>query len=237
MVNHIAQKIVAALIVGAVSVAHASDVTIRPEVGAGIAHYGVEPDGIWYQLGATHDLQRNGRAWQIGVGGQVAHFRLSENGSVGLDYHVDYVNLGHASASCMCAPDDDYSPIVHRITNPSSYLVRYSGNGYAQGIKLALAPYFAFRDVRIGYEYGAYVFRPGWRDTAYNWASTAAGPFVTVAQYTPSDLVVGRVFGIFLQRRKLTVSYENFRLPVRAGERNVPPFYTGAQVVMLTYQL
>lgn len=238
MTHRTALMIAAALIFG-VPAAHASglDLTFHLEIGAGLSHYAIEPDGIWYQVGMPHSIQRNGRVWQIGMGGDIAQMDVHAS-RIGLAYHVDYVNLGHARATCDCTTiDADYDAHAHRLIVPQSVapVARYAGNGMAQGIKIAIEPYITFRGYRFGYEYGEFVFRSPWRDTVYDWPASPQGPFITGTNYSPTRLQPGRVFGFSVSRGHFTLSYEHYRMPISASA-SIPPFYTGAQVVMLTYQ-
>jgi hypothetical protein len=48
---------------------------------------------------------------------------------------------------------------------------------------------------------------------------------------------MGTVWGVFVKRQKLTVSYEFYRLPTRYGATDNPALWTGAHVLMVSYEL
>lgn len=192
------------------------------EIGLGQSSYNLRSDGIWYQLGNPHTLNTHSQAFQIGLQGEWTN---------NLDWHVDYVNLGRLSSSCECATMDDlYDAKVHHMIGEGP-MARYIGSGSAQGIKLALAPYFREGPAKYGFEAGLFPYRPTWNETVYHWSQSIDGPFVNGSHNTPRAIQLGTVAGAFVNVYHFTLSYEHYWLTTRFDDKHSPAIWTGFELV------
>jgi hypothetical protein len=214
-----------------VGVAHAD---VSPELGVGADRYNVVSNGTWYQLGIPGDyLKRNSFAYEVGA---VDNFALSD--SYGLGVHADYVNLGHTQASCDCTTiDADYSHLMHAFIGANVPKAYYSGSGLFQGIKLSASSYYVVNGFKVGIDAGVLYYRPTWIENVQHWSLDNEPPYASGHLSTPVSPHFAPVAGLFVTRGKFTVSYEFYWVPVQPNEYNVPPIYTGAQVLMLSYAL
>lgn len=227
-------KTAIALLALAVSAgAYGSDVHL--ELGAVMTRYGIQSDGIWYQLGMPHRLELNGRAFELGATGDAY---ASDNW--GVAWHADYVNLGQLRSQCSCTTiDADYSTQTRSLVGRHGYVpvANYAGHGSVQGLKFSLAPYMQLGSWRVGAEAGLFPYRPDWQMTVSGWHVSPDGPFKTGSHNTPHTLQLGKMFGAFVQRDRLTVSYEFYRLPTRFDATHNPALFTGAHMLMVSYEL
>lgn len=213
--------------------AHGSDVHV--ELGAGQTKYGLQSDGIWYQIGMPHRINSNGRAYKIGLTGDAY-----ANDDWGVAWHADYMNLGHLRSECNCTTVDQlYNTKTHSIIPGKSYIpiAKYSGHGGVQGVLLSLAPYLQVGDWRIGAEAGLFPYRPTWKMTVYDWPASHNGPFITGQHNALHTWQLGKVVGAFVQNGRFTASYEFYRLPTRFDDTHNPGLWTGAHVLMVSYEL
>ena len=200
---------------------------VRVEAGVGSSNYVPTPDGAWYQLGAPDNkLQMHGRAFQIGL---VDDVKVAD--VLGVALHADYVNLGHARSYCRCATDDAAYNHDTRTIAPGAPLAVFSGTGMAQGLKLAAVPYVDVQGWKLGYERGVLIYSPRFVDNVYG----ANGAFTQLT--TPTTTKSAGVFGFFVTHGRYTLSYENYRMPINWARESVPPVWTGAHVLLLSYQL
>lgn len=83
--------------------AHADSISdyVHAELGAGVASYSAMADGVWYQQGMQHNLGLSAPVLMLGLTGP-----LYTRESWGVDWHINYVSLGHVSSQCECTPDD-----------------------------------------------------------------------------------------------------------------------------------
>lgn len=204
------------------------------ELGAGTTDYRTRSDGIWYQLGMPHRLELNGRAYKIGVTGDA--YAADDWRAA---WHVDYVNLGHLRAQCACTTIDAlYDNRSHRLLASAAYVpvANFVGHGGTQGILLSLAPYVQRGTWRVGTELGLFPYRPNWQETVYGW-HVQPGPLVDAHLATPRAWQLGGVAGAFITHGRASLSYEFFYLPTRFDDRHPPALWTGAHVLMVSYQL
>lgn len=199
------------------------------ELSAGMGGYTVVPNGIWYQAGVPREqLRTHGETWTVGLTGPLVADAFSR-----LDWHIDYVNLGHISSHCYCTSiDDDYDHVTQRI-RAGAPMAQYNGTGYVQGIKASLAPYVVIHGYRVGGETGYMLFRPTWRETVYGWSW--GGPAQTFTRTTATQPVLARMYGLSIGRGAWTLSYVHYHLPIRQHELAVPPLYTGAHTLQITF--
>lgn len=208
----------------AMSLAHAS---VRPEVGVGVTNFTTMANGIWYQKGVPdNETHTHGRALMVGMTGHIVR---------GLDWHADYVNLGHARAACYCTTiDADYNLKTHAL-RPGTPMARYSGRQTTQGVKLSITQGITVGRWTFGAEAGAFVYRPDFTENVYAWHVADETP-VDLTLHARRSVQVGRVFGGFVSRGRWTVSVERYHLGSLNGDA-VPPFANGAALAMVTYQL
>lgn len=227
---------IAALLTLASVAAHADSISdyVHLELGAGVSHYDKMPDNTWYQQGMQHSL---GLSAPVLMGGLTGPIYTRE--SWGVDWHVDYVSLGHVSSQCECTPDDaNYDtqthhlrPVIHDVPNAN-----FVGNGNVQGVALMLEPYFRYRGFRIGAQAGLFPYRPNWDVSIYNWQGDTNVAPQTLHASTPHGVQIGKVVGVSVSRGNFGISYQHYILPTRYDDAHSPAIWKGADVLMLTYK-
>jgi hypothetical protein len=205
---------------------------LQLEMAIGGTRYAAQGDNVWYQQGMPHALRLNAPMWSLGLTGPI--YRTA---SWGVDWHVDYVNLGNASSDCTCTPvDANYDVANHRKLNlydaPDAH---YHGNGRAQGIALTLEPYVLYRGWRVGVEGGLFPYRPAWEEDVTGWSWTAAAPVQNVHLGTPHAVQWGKVVGASIGRGPFRVAYKHYFLPTRFTDAAPPAIWRGADVLELKY--
>lgn len=219
----------------AAAAAHADSISdyVHIELGAGVSWYNKQGDNTWYQLGAEHSLGLSAPVLSAGLTGPIY-----TRESWGVDWHVNYVSLGHVSSQCECTPmDQNYSVPQHKILN--LYAVEnanFVGNGNAQGVSLTLEPYVRYRDWRFGAEGGLFVYRPDWNETIYNWAPGPGVAQSTIEADTPHALQIGKVLGVSVGRGNLSIAYQHYFLPTKYDATHSPAIWKGADVLMVKYK-
>lgn len=156
--------------------------------------------------------------------------------SSGVDWHADYVSLGHVSSQCECTPDDaNYNTQTHSlVANPHVVPnANFVGNGNAQGITLTLEPYGIYRGWRIGVEGGLFIFRPAWDETIYHWQGDTTVAPQTLTAHTSRSPQLGEVVGLSVGRGPLSVAYQHYFMP---AHEKVPTIWSGADVLMVRYR-
>lgn len=216
--------------------AHADTISdyVHFELGAGFSRYHAQGDNVWVQYGSQHDLGLSAPVLMAGFTGP-----LYARESWGVDWHVDYVSLGHVSSQCECTPIDanyntqTHSLVAHPVPVPNANFV---GNGNAQGVALTVEPYIRLRKWRIGIDAGLFPYRPDWDVTAYHWADTESMTPITVRADTPHGWQLGKVIGVSIGRGPFSVAYQHYVLPTRFDSTHSPAIWKGADVVMLKYR-
>lgn len=221
----------------AAAAAHADSITdyVHLELGAGASRYSAQGDNTWYQQGMEHDLGLSAPVLMLGFTGPVY-----TRESWGIDWHIDYVSLGHVSSQCECTPvDADYSVQTHTLINPIPVDVpnsNFVGNGNAQGIALTVEPYVMFHEWRLGIAGGLFPYRPEWSLVVYNWSDQPGQTPQTLHVSTPRAWQIGKVVGLSVERRNFGVSYQHYWLPTKFDDTHAPAIWKGADIVMLTYK-
>lgn len=221
----------------AAAAAHADSISdyVQLELGAGASLYQKQADNTWYQQGMSHDLGLSAPVLLAGFTGP-----LYSRESWGIDWHVNYVSLGHVSSQCECTPvDADYSTQTHALISPTPVSVpnaNFVGNGNAQGVALTLEPYFKYRGWRLGAEAGLFPYRPDWDVTVYNWSNSPGMPTRTISVSTPHGIQIGKVVGVSVGRGPFSVAYQHYFLPTRYDSTHSPAIWKGADVVEVRYR-
>ncbi|MFX1675220.1 hypothetical protein PWR63_23720 [Paraburkholderia sp. A2WS-5] len=214
---------------------------IHLELGAGVSWYSKQPDGTWYQQGMPHSL---GMSAPVLMGGFTGPIWQRE--SWGIDWHVDYVYLAHASAECYCTSvDANYNTQAHQrvYTYPYQNLqpAKMVGNGNAQGISITIEPYYRYNGFRFGVEGGLFPYRPSWTEQVYNTQDNIMPNGQPVAPHnltmeTPHGIQLGEVVGVSIGRGPWSISYRHYFLPTRFDSQHSPSLLTGADVLTVRYR-
>lgn len=221
----------------AAAAAHADSIAdyVHVEMGAGAARYSAQPDNTWYQQGMQHDLGLSAPVLMLGLTGPIY-----TRESWGVDWHIDYVSLGHVSSQCECTPvDADYSTATHSLIKPMPVNVpnaNFVGNGNAQGVALTVEPYFRYRKWRFGVEAGLFPYRPDWAVTVYNWSDEPGQTPQTLHVETPHARQIGKVVGASISRGPFSLAYEHYFLPTRYDSTHSPAIWSGADVLLARYR-
>jgi hypothetical protein len=203
------------------------------EAGVSSTNYGTQGDGTWYQQGMPHVLNTKTYGFSAGITGS-----LWARGAYGVDWHVDFVSLGHVSSTCDCTPiDSNYNTQTHSlVANPVPVAnAQFVGNGQAQGVALTVEPWIRYRGRRFGIEAGLFPYRPSWDETIYNW-QVQPGVSQTLHVSTPHGLQLGQVVGINVGQGNLTVGLKHYWLPTRFDSTHSPALWKGATVVEVKYK-
>jgi len=221
---------------GCASVSHADGIDdyVHLELGAGASRYEHQADGTWWQEGMQHDLGLSAPVLMLGLTGP-----LYTRESWGIDWHIDYVSLGHVSSQCECTPDDsNYNTQTHQL-NPVLHAVpnaNFVGNGNAQGVALTIEPYFRYQKWRFGIEGGLFPYRPDWNETIYGWQGNTSVAPQTLHADTPHAWQLGEVVGVSVSRGPFSVAYQHYFMPTRFDAQHSPAIWKGADVVMVKYR-
>lgn len=135
------------------------------ELGLGTSYFPTLGDGTWYQDGFRHILNLSSPAITFGLTGTAY-----ESGKWSLDWHADYVFLGHVSSDAFAVPSDsNYNSKTKGCNGACLPLAEYKGNGNVQGVAFTLAPTYKTHGISFSVEGGVFVFRPTWHEDIYNW--------------------------------------------------------------------
>lgn len=225
--------VVAFLVALLASPAHADSISdyVRLELGIGVSRYQAQGDGTWYQQGMPHSLGLSAPVLAAGFTGP-----LWTAEKWGIDWHVNYVSLGHVSSDCTCTPmDENYDTKTHK--KLGLYNVpdaRFVGNGNAQGVALTIEPYVRYRGFRFGIEGGLFPYRPSWDVQVSNWA--VGGTPTTLNIGTPHGIQLGGIVGASVSRGPFTLSYQHYFLPTKFDATHSPAIWKGADVLMVKYR-
>lgn len=182
----------------------ASAVTV--EIGAGAARYEARGNMMWYQEGLPHSLDLNAPALEIGLTGNVI-----ERGRWGLDWHAGYAYMGNVHSDAIATPDDrNYSKATKSCVGECIAHSRFVGNGHVQGLKLTLEPTYTYNGIRFGIEAGAYVYRPTWNVTVYNWVPAKGAEPQTIHANGSRSIGVSPVAGASVGFKNFSVSYLHY---------------------------
>jgi hypothetical protein len=203
------------------------------EAGIGVSTYRTQGDNVWYQQGQPHTLGLSAPVLALGLTGPIY-----SRESWGIDWHANYVSLGHVSSDCTCTPmDENYSTRTHSKLNLYDVQdAQFVGNGNAQGVTLTLEPYFKYRGWRLGIEGGLFIYRPAWDIKVYNWSPRPGVAPTTIEAHTPRNLQLGKVIGVSVGRGNLSVAYQHYFLPTRFDSNHYPAIWKGADVLMMKYK-
>jgi len=226
----------AAMVMALACAARADDITdyVHLELGAGVSRYETQGDGTWYQEGMQHDL---GLSAPVLLGGLTGPLYTRE--SWGIDWHIDYVSLGHVSSQCECTPvDANYNTQTHSlIANPVPVPnADFVGNGNAQGVALTIEPYLRYRGWRVGVEGGLFPYRPNWNEVISNWSPGPGNKTGTITAETPHAWEIGEVMGLSVGHGPFSVAYQHYFLPTRFDTHHSPAIWKGADVILLKYR-
>lgn len=213
-------------------VATAGDV--RPEIGAGIVQFTPYGDGTWYQLGMQHRLGLAARSVTAGLTGS-----WIDHGTLGLDWHADYVDFGSASSSCACTPlDSNYDTATHSL-RPEAVAVpnaTFIGHGRARGLMFKLTGWREWRGLHFGIDAGLGVYHQTWRETALHWSSSLRMTPRTVTSHASRAWHTAGFLGVSFSRGRYTVSFDHYAMPFPHHYDRVPALWNGAGVLSVTYR-
>lgn len=214
----------AALVAGALSpLAARADTWFQFESGIGVTAFQTE-NGRWYQNGMPQSrVSRVAPEYSAGITGP-----LLARGAWGADWHVDYVNLGRAAASCQCDTSDaDYA------AHTTKHTAYYTGDGRAQGAALTIEPYGWVRGVRVAAEGGAFIYHAGWSESVTGWSVGGPPQNLYLSQ---SQWAVAPVAGVSVGNGTWSVNFRHYFLKANNKTLVVPPVWNDANVIELKYR-
>jgi hypothetical protein len=189
------------------------------EAGIGVNRYHTQ-DGLWNQQGSPGSVDITSPTFSLGVTGP-----LVVRSNWGIDWHADYVNLGHAGASCQCAAiDANYDSNAHRVLR-SGPTANFQGSGATQGVSLTVEPYYVYRGLRFGIEGGAFAYRAGWNEAVY-------GEGAPIHQ-SSSGIHPAAIIGASVSRGPWSIAYRHYIMIWNTG---TPPLATGADTLEVKYK-
>lgn len=222
--------VIAALVLS--GAAHAES-PVSLEIGIQSGRYGTQGDGTWYQTGMPHVLNIHSYGFTAGLTGA-----LIEREKWGINWHVDYVNLGHISSTCDCTPiDENYNAHTHELVSDPIPVAnaQFVGNGNAQGVAFTLEPYYRLNNWRFSVEGGFFPYRPAWDETIYNW-QVQPGLSQTLHVSTPHAIQLGAVAGVGVSWKNSSVFLRHYWLPTKFDSSHSPALFTGATVLEYKYR-
>ncbi|MGN6661602.1 MAG: hypothetical protein ACTHKN_21665 [Achromobacter mucicolens] len=224
---------IAAAVMLAAPMAHADSISdyVRLEAAIGQSRYTAQSDGTYYQEGMPHQLKLNAPAWSAGFTGPVYR-----SASWGVDWHVNYTDLGRVSVDCTCTPlDANYDLATKRKGDMAIPDAHFQGSGRARGVALTLEPYVMYRGWRFGIEGGLFPYRPEFDVTVSDLAYSMDGPRTTINASTPRAVQLGKVIGVSVGRGNFRVAYKHYVLPTRYDDQHAPAMWRGADVIEVRY--
>ena len=147
------------------------------ELGAGLRQYQAAPNGIWYQRGFGYNLHLTGPVISFGVIGQIRPW---------LRYGVRYLDLGSESTNSIDTPSDANYNGMNGCVGRCWPLANFVGHGEVQGVALTLQPQYRIAPRLYSFvEGGAWLYRPTWGVTVYDWrpAPTASPQTISVQHH------------------------------------------------------
>lgn len=207
-------------------VAHAQS-WFQFEAGVGATYFQTE-DGRWYQKGmAQSDVHSIAPAFSLGLTGPVI-----ARGDWGVDWHLDYADLGRAAADCMCTPDDgnyDANRHIYTPKNPLD-LAYFTGDGHLRGFALTVEPYRWWKGLRWGFEAGAYINHWNWDEGVYNVQHEVGGAHAN-EHVSQSGWGVVPVVGLNVGNGKYTVAIRHYFTSREQQGNRVPPVWKDTNTV------
>lgn len=202
------------------------------ELATGVSTYKTAENGRWYQEGMPYSLDLRAPMISAGFTGP-----LYSRGAWGVDWHVNYVNLGHMSSDCTCTPrDDNYDFVAKKKLNLYDVQdARYVGNGNAQGVALTVEPYWMHKSWRFGFEIGPFIHRAAFDEAVYGWQIHPGVTPQDLYVSTPRRFDLGAVLGFSIGRGPLRLSYKRYFMPNRYQKPEYPAIWRGADVIELKY--
>ena len=201
--------------------AHAVDL----EFGYGLQWSKNMGDGTWYQQGGPHTLNINGKAWLLGLSGD-----LYQAGAWSARWHASYVYYGGLNAGCTCtARDEDYDPVHHvRLRQPpEAPMGVFNGQGHVQGVPVTLDIGYTLNGVRFAIEGGIWAYWQTWHESAQVLGQNINASHKTTVQFAP-------VVGARIENATTSLSYRYYRM--RPLWNPYPGVANGTHMLMLTYK-
>lgn len=209
-----------ALLVALPLTAHAGS-WLEFEAGVGVGRFHTQ-DGLWYQQAEPHSLDITSPVFSLGLTGSVIN-----RGKWGVDWHADYVYLGHSGASCDCTSDRNYDSNEHRVLSYNDPTANFQGSGTTQGVSLTLEPYYRYRGFDFGIEGGAFLYRASWHESVYG----LPGGVVSVS--ASNYIRPGAVIGASVSKGLWSIAYRHYIMIWNKGN---PPLATGADTLELKWR-
>lgn len=197
------------------------------EVALGVNTYSPQANGTWYQEGMPHSLKLRSPAFSAGFTGPI--YRRER---WGIDWHVNYVYLGQATADCLCTvPDSNYDLQRHVKINAAIPDYQFHGSGHAQGVALTVEPYVMYRGWRFALEAGLFPYRPTFDERVTN----ADGSEELIRFSTPHAIQLGKTLGVSVGRGNFRVALKRYMLPTRYDDQHAPAIWRDATMVEIRY--
>ncbi len=137
------------------------------EVGVGSTRFIDHGDGIWYQQALPHVLRLSAPALMVGVRG-----KLTQR----LDWHVDFLDLGHASSDSWDVMDNYYDPHNHVCLGHCAQPSHFLGNGSLWGVSTMVGMH-VLGSRHLTVEAGPWLFHQSWSVIIPNfYSSTGYAP-------------------------------------------------------------
>ncbi|GJH05047.1 hypothetical protein [Paraburkholderia terrae] len=208
-------------------VAHPFGIHIQAGIGVSKAD---TPDGRWQQAGIPGGSHVTAKppTFSLGLTGP-----LLTRGSWGVDWHLDYVNLGRFAASCSCTPmDENYDPKAHtykpQVAVPTAF---FTGEGRSQGAALTAEAYYWLYGLRLAAEAGAYIHRDSWSEDIAGWQVGGVPP--QTLHLSDAYWSVAPVVGVSVGYGRVSVAARQYFTGLNNRNRNVPPLWNDVTTIEL----
>jgi len=182
------------------------------EAGLGISQTHKQPNGTWYQEGFPYSLDLRKKSFYLGV-----RHQLTPQFSI----HADYVNFGVLHSDAIATPgDSNYDAVNHSCVGACVAQSRFVGSGRSDGLKVAAN--WMPRPDGFGVIAGAFLFKPSWAVTVYDWKQSADQPGQTIQHSIQSKWVLRPVVGINYRIDKVDIRLEHyFNKPYSSSETGI----------------
>ncbi len=230
--------VVVFLILGLIQFTQANP--IHFESGIGYSYSNITPDGVWYQKGLPHTINKNSPVFMLGITDDIDN---------NLSWHFDYVNLGSISVNSWDTYRDDYYDPVKGVClqkcSPNE-LVNFIGNGSVYGFSATLN-YHTQGKIQYGIEAGPFLYHAKWSVSVPNyytvsgfnpsytsgWNSTETGIYRSASSWK-----LGAVIGFTISYNNLTLSlnryYDGTNFPI--PNDGWPTLWRNQTVLMVSYK-
>lgn len=217
------------------------------DVGVGVNKYMKGENGLWYVEPFPYDMKMVSPALDIGVTQNIL-----DRGNWGLDVRAGLVYLGsiHTTAKVpsyktntrtgsFIGPDFKGADLKNPCFGECTHMSTFDGSGSDRGITLVLAPYVKSGDWKYSIFGGLYQHKTTWSENIKDLNDSSTGEDYNLNVEYDQGWRAGRVYGVSVSRKNITVRYQFFDLPrIRvSNDRDAfPPAFGAAHLLTIGFK-